>query len=196
MASCPNYLDYEIAVLRSNISACYLKLEDWKAAVDSATASLDSLDRCLPKPTPADRDASEEACGAKENAVVELLGEDDDADLERLRQNDTRRDDIKRIRAKALMRRARAKTELAGWANLQGAEEDYKELAGMGNLPRHDQVIVTKALRDLPPMIQVAREKEMGEMMGKLKNVSVTSIFLCIFSFVRCRIGADSESVQ
>jgi tetratricopeptide (TPR) repeat protein len=45
LATCPNYLDYEIAVLKSNISACQLKLEDWKEAVKSATEALDALER-------------------------------------------------------------------------------------------------------------------------------------------------------
>ncbi|CAI0655718.1 unnamed protein product, partial [Colletotrichum noveboracense] len=45
VAVCPNYLDYDLAVLRSNISACHLKLEQWKDAISSATAALDGLDR-------------------------------------------------------------------------------------------------------------------------------------------------------
>ncbi|OKL57562.1 hypothetical protein UA08_07257 [Talaromyces atroroseus] len=174
LASCPNYLDYEIAVLKSNISACYLKLEDWKSAVDSATACIDNLDRCLPKSTKTEKDdnaAKEPSEG--EDAVVELLDDEEDEakQLERLQLDDKRRDDIKRIRAKALIRRARAKTELDGWANLQGAEEDYKELASMDNLPPQDLKIVQRNLRELPSRIQAAREKEMGEMMGKLKDL-------------------------
>src|SRR5206468_7993261 len=73
-----------------------------------------------------------------------------------------------------LMRRARAKMELAGWANLQGAEEDYKVLEGMDNLPAHDRKVVKKALKELPEKINLAKEKEVGEMMGKLKDVSHT----------------------
>lgn len=41
----PNYLEYEIAVLKSNVAACHLKLSDWKAAVEEATKSLEALDR-------------------------------------------------------------------------------------------------------------------------------------------------------
>ncbi|EED13168.1 tetratricopeptide repeat protein 1 (TTC1), putative [Talaromyces stipitatus ATCC 10500] len=173
LASCPNYLDYEIAVLKSNISACYLKLEDWKAAVDSATASIKNLDRCLPESIPADKDDSTKASDEGANAVIELPDDEEDEakQLERLQQNDKRRNDIKRIRAKALMRRARARTELGGWANLQGAEEDYKELARMDNLPPQDQKVVQRRLQELPPRVQAAREKEMGEMMGKLKDL-------------------------
>jgi hypothetical protein len=153
-----------------------LKLEDWKSAVDSATTCIENLDRCLPKSKTAESDieaAKDPSEGV--DAVVELLDDDEDAaeQLERLQLDDKRREDIKRIRAKALMRRARAKTELDGWANLQGAEEDYKELAGMDNLPPQDKKAVQRGLRELPPRIQAAREKEMGEMMGKLKDVSI-----------------------
>lgn len=70
------------------------------------------------------------------------------------------------------MRRARAKSELGGWANLSGAEEDYKALAAMDNLSPADRRIVTSQLRALPARTKVAQEKEMGEMWGKLKDVS------------------------
>ncbi|KAL2222272.1 hypothetical protein M432DRAFT_636901 [Thermoascus aurantiacus ATCC 26904] len=177
LASCPNYLDYEIAVLRSNIAACHLKLQDWKAAVDAATASVECLNRCLPKTAQTDGDKAEKKVKGTEGdtgAVVELSGDNEESqqeELDRLKQNDARMEDIKRIRAKALMRRARARMELAGWANLQGAEEDYKELAAMDNLPPSDMKIVQKALRELPDKINKAREKEMAEMMSKLKEL-------------------------
>lgn len=86
------------------------------------------------------------------------------------------------------MRRAAARSSLSGWANLQGAEEDYKSLlnspgetttvgsSGANNNPRNtlsppDRAIVQKALRDLPARIQEARDREMGDMMGKLKEL-------------------------
>ena len=119
MSSCPNYLDYEIAVLKSNIAACHLKLSDWKAAVDTATAALDALDRLVKEESIADD-------GAKSGAsVVEIEGDGAVAEeqIEKLKISDKRRSDVQRIRAKALMRRAKAKFELKGWSNLQGAED-------------------------------------------------------------------------
>lgn len=165
-------------MLKSNISACYLKLEDWKAAVDAATASIDNLDRCLPKPKQTDKEDNAKPSDEGAEVIVELPDDEEDEtkQLERLQQDDKRREDVKRIRAKALMRRARARTELDGWANLQGAEEDYKELASMDNLPPQDQKVVQRGLRELPPRIQAARDNEMGEMMGKLKDVSISLI--------------------
>lgn len=160
------------------MAACYLKLEDWKASVDSATACIDRLDKVVPPATGA---ADAEGVKGKqpqelsgEDAVVEITGDDDEAEeeLKRLQRQDEKKRDVLRIRAKALMRRARAKMQLGGWGNLQGAEEDYKELAAMDNLPPDDKRVVQKALRELPANIGQAREKEMGEMMGKLKDVS------------------------
>ncbi|KAL9613901.1 MAG: hypothetical protein Q9167_001579 [Letrouitia subvulpina] len=177
LASCPNYLEYEIAVLKSNIAACHLKLEDWKAAVDEATKALDALGRLEKeekKGTKEDGSGAEQDGGEKEGdgGVVELNGEGDDfEELEKLKMSDQRRDDARRIKAKALMRRAKGRTEQGGWANLQGAEEDYKELSQTPNLPPQDLKIVRQALTSLPPRINAAKEREMGEMMGKLKEL-------------------------
>ncbi|EDN08457.1 tetratricopeptide repeat protein [Histoplasma capsulatum] len=178
LSFCPNYLDYEIAVLRSNIAACHLKLEDWKAAVEAATASIDRLDKALSSHLQGETASGERASDAAvdNNKVVELLdgdgeGESEEAQLRKLQEDDKRKEDIQRIRTKALMRRARAKMQLGGWANLQGAEEDYKVLLGMGDLPAQDERIVRKALRELPGLINAAREKEVADMMGKLKDL-------------------------
>ena len=155
-------------MLKSNIAACHLKLEDWKAAVDSATAALDALDRLLPQKKETKGDGA-----AKDEGVVEIEGEGAEAEeeLKKLEMSDQRRDDILRIRSKALMRRAKAKSEQGGWGNLQGAEDDYKVLAQLPTLPPQDMKIVQTALRSLPPRINAAKEKEMGDMMGKLKEL-------------------------
>lgn len=60
LASCPAYLDYELAVLRANIAACHLKLSEWKEAVEQATKSLECLDRLDPLPKPKKEDDSNE----------------------------------------------------------------------------------------------------------------------------------------
>ncbi|KAL6719392.1 hypothetical protein ACLMJK_003631 [Lecanora helva] len=183
LSSCPNYLDYEIAVLKSNIAACHLKLDDWKAAINSATSALDALERLIPTKRK-DADTADEDSKSDpsqdpnaSDSVVELSGEDDaavDAQLKSLELTDQRKSDIQRIRSKALMRRARAKYSLADWSNLQGAEDDYKTLSSQPlstALPLQDRKIVQRALAELPPKIAAARESEMGEMMGKLKEL-------------------------
>ncbi|MCJ1485737.1 hypothetical protein MMC06_005912 [Schaereria dolodes] len=170
LSSCPNYLEYEIAVLRSNIAACHLRLEDWKAAVAAATASLDCLDRLEPKKKEKEENQAEKG---EDDGIIEIEGEDDEVEKElaNLKLSDERKEDIRRIRAKALLRRAKGKLEQGGWGNLAAAEEDYKELSKMPNLPAQDKKVVQNALSTLPPRINAAKETEMGEMMGKLKEL-------------------------
>ncbi|KAI0188291.1 hypothetical protein EV127DRAFT_497981 [Xylaria flabelliformis] len=178
---CPHYLDYELAVLKSNIAACHLKLEQYKEAINSATESLDSLSRAekaaleSPKePSEGTKKDDEEdepeeeivSAGAQKSAPAVVNDETEAQKAARKRQ-----DDILRIKAKALMRRARARSELGGWSNLSGAEEDYKILSTMTNLSNADEKIVRTQLRSLPPRTKAAQEKEMGEMWGKLKDL-------------------------
>jgi len=98
--------------------------------------------------------------------------------LKRLKEQDEQRTNVNRIRAKALMRRAKAKSQLGGWANLQGSLEDYQFLATMDILPAEEKRIVQRALRELPERLNVAKEKEMGEMMSKMKDVSSLGILV------------------
>ncbi|KAL2152973.1 hypothetical protein VTH82DRAFT_4128 [Thermothelomyces myriococcoides] len=170
VAVCPNYLEFELAVLRSNIAACHLKLEEWKEAINNATSALDGLDRLERQEKEKEEREKQEQ---RSNAAGSSSG-DETADAEAeiisagaakagpaLSANPTedaveaarrkRRDDIARIRAKALMRRARARSELGGWSNLEGAIDDYKRLAGMSNLAETDRKIVNAQLRALPP---------------------------------------------
>ena len=89
--------------------------------MDAATASLDALGRLEPKTT------GEKATEGEGDEVIEIEGEGDAAEreLDRLRVDDRRKEDVQRIRAKALMRRAKARSELGGWGSLQGAEEGW-----------------------------------------------------------------------
>ena len=98
-----------------------MKLEDWKAAIDSATASLDALERLAPKK--GERNGRDGKDGGDGNGgIVEIEG-DEEEKLKELESSDQRKNDIERIRAKALMRRAKARCEVGGWGGLQGAEE-------------------------------------------------------------------------
>lgn len=190
LSICPNYLDFELAVLKSNVAACYLKLEEWKDAIQSATDALSSLDKLdgvpkdekdtTPKPgatepgkppgggAEGDDEVEEEivSIGASKAAPAPPMPET----VEQIAQR-KRAEDILRIRAKALMRRARARSEAGGWSNLAGAEDDYKTLMGMTCLGSADRKIVQTQLRVLPPRTKAAQEKEMGEMWGKLKDL-------------------------
>ena len=57
--------------------------------------------------------------------MVEIEGDEEEAEraLAELKMSDERKEDFRRIRAKSLLRRAKAKVELGGWGNLAGAEE-------------------------------------------------------------------------
>ncbi|KAI0817044.1 hypothetical protein GGR55DRAFT_693358 [Xylaria sp. FL0064] len=179
-AICPHYLDYELAVLKSNIAACHLKLKQYKEAIQSATESLESLSRSektelesTEKPSDDAKGDDEEdepeeeivSAGAQKSAPA-IVKETDAQQAAR-----KRRDDILRIKAKALMRRARARSSLGGWSNLSGAEEDYKTLSTIPILSSTDEKIVRAQLRALPPRVKAAQEKEMSEMWGKLKDL-------------------------
>jgi hypothetical protein len=159
-------------------------LEEWKEAVSNATTALDGLDRLekqeaekakleaevAAKVVADDDDAEEEIVSAgAAKAGPALPADPEDASIEAARRQ--RQDDIARIRAKALMRRARAKSELGGWSNLEGAVEDYKRLSGMTNLTSVDKKIVQSQLRVLPPRAKAAQEKETAEMWSKLKDL-------------------------
>lgn len=182
LAVCPNYLDYELAVLRSNIAACHLKLEEWKEAINNATTALDCLER-LEQQDKAKENTKAEEIKAEETDAPEaeivspgaaksgppITSHPDDDAIEATRRK--RQEDIARIRAKALMRRARARSEQGGWSNLEGAIEDYKRLAGMGNLSAADRKLVQAQLRSLPPRAKAAQEQETAEMWAKLKDL-------------------------
>ena len=107
-------------MLKSNIAACHLKLEDWKEAVKAATAAVDGLDRLQGKDGDAKKEDKTE--GDEEEADEEIIS-DGATKAEDVSSKGQREADIERIRAKALMRRARARSEQGGWATLQGAEE-------------------------------------------------------------------------
>lgn len=179
LSSCPNYLDYEIAVLRSNVGACHLKLQEWKEAVESATKGIDCLERLDPLPRP-------KAKGKKEgkDGTLEEEGEDDGmieevddtvADrIEALRKSGRTLDEVRKLQVKILMRRAKARAEQGGWSSLQGADEDYRTLLSPSMLPilsPTDKKAVVQAAQGLAPRLNEAKDKEMAEMMGKLKGL-------------------------
>jgi len=170
LASCPNYLDYEIAVLQSNIAACHLKLQEWKEAIDSATKSLDALERLDPLPKPK-KEASANGQSGQGGGEVEEINDDTAAKIEALEKSGRTLDEVQKIRTKAMMRRAKARTETGGWSSLQGADEDYRYLSSMASLSPLDRRTVQTELKKLGPRLDEAKTTEMAEMMGKLKGL-------------------------
>lgn len=170
LAVCPNYLEYDIAVLRSNIAACHLKLEEWKQAVESATKAHEALDRIDPPLV----------MGTEQNGRIAesgggVVGEVDDSTevlLDALTRTGHTINDVHKLRTKALLRRAKARHEVGGWASLQGSLEDYQALSRPPNqLSNLDLKAVQAALRKLPTELDEAKNTEMADMMGKLKQL-------------------------
>ncbi|KAI0134923.1 hypothetical protein F4814DRAFT_443751 [Daldinia grandis] len=179
-SACPHYLYYELAVLKSNIAACHLKLEQWKEAIKAATDSINGLDRLeKAEARQKENEGKQKEANAEEEEVEEEIVSSGAQKSAPATKKETavevakqkRHNDILRIRAKALMRRARARSELGGWSNLSSAEEDYKTLSTMTNLSAADRKIVQTQLIILPSRTKAAQEKEMSEMWGKLKDL-------------------------
>ncbi|KAL5116723.1 hypothetical protein ACEQ8H_005335 [Pleosporales sp. CAS-2024a] len=163
LATCPAYLDYDMAVLHANISACHMKLSEWAPAVERATRALDALDR-LEAPTTAP-DASD--AQAKETTETEM-----EMRLAALQRSGHSLMDAHKLRTKALLRRAKSSHARGGWAHLQSALQDYQALARPPHeLSSLDMRAVLAALRTLPDELDEAKNREMSEMMGKLKQL-------------------------
>ena len=170
LAVCPTYLEYDIAVLRANISACHLKLSEWKEAVESATKALDALDRLDPPPA---KEAGENGRGdAVGGGGVSEIDDATEILLEALTRTGRGINDVHKLRTKALLRRAKARHQVGGWASLQGALEDYQALAKPPHqLSGLDRTAVQAAMRVLPGELNQAKDREMAEMMGSLKKL-------------------------
>lgn len=186
LSSCPNYLDYELAVLRSNVAACHLKLQEWKEAVESAEKGITNLENLEPLPTlPKPKDSRKEGKDAVEEANgdgIEEVSEEVEERIANLQKSGRTLDEVRKLQIKLLMRRAKAKAELGTWANLQGADEDYRTLLSptmQGFLSPTDLKSVKEASKVLIPRLNEAKEREMGEMMDKLKGLgnSVLGMF-------------------
>lgn len=162
--------------MHANIAACHLKLQDWKEAVESATKSLDGLEKLDPVAVPkaegvqgGEANSGSQADGSSGNSIVDV---DDDTEtrLESLSRTGRTIDDVRRLRVKSLLRRAKAREQQSTWSSLQGAAEDYRQLSGMP-LAALDAQAVRRALTELPPRLEEAKKREMDDMMGKLKQL-------------------------
>ncbi len=100
-----------------------MKLREWKDVVENATKSIDCLERLESTLKKGYTSQGEEA-GNKEDRFGISFSSDETAEkIEAFRRSGRSMGDVQRIRVKALMRRARGRVEVGGWASLQGAEE-------------------------------------------------------------------------
>ncbi|KAK3651543.1 hypothetical protein LTR56_005685 [Elasticomyces elasticus] len=184
LASCPNYLDFELSVLRSNIAACYLKLEEWKDAVESATKGVECLERLEPLPKVAKKPKAKASATNEQPVIeeptpdevdqVEEVDDDLEARIAALQASGHTLDEVRKLQVKLLTRRAKANTTLGTWAALQAADEDYATLlhatmqSSMSATDRRQTIASAQALT---PKLKAAQENEVAEMMGKLKGL-------------------------
>ncbi|TQS34441.1 hypothetical protein Golomagni_05177 [Golovinomyces magnicellulatus] len=167
LSVCPEYLDYEVAILKSNIAACYLKLQNWKESTKFATAALDKLEK-LEEFHAEENEINEDASLEKADEEIVSAGA---AKAEVTDCAIKRKMDIEKIKKKCLMRRARSNCEIGGWSSLQSAQEDYKVLSKMPNLSPEDRKMIQRQMATLPARTKVAQDKEIGDLMGQLKNL-------------------------
>ncbi|PFH55945.1 hypothetical protein XA68_17338 [Ophiocordyceps unilateralis] len=178
LASCPRHLAFDRAVLLSNVAAAHLQLEQWTEAIKAASDALDALDG-EDKPTcgatsekgSVDDKPPEPADDPTADEEIISTGAQSSASQPTPPSPSTRKSDTARIRTKALLRRARARSQAGGWQNLAGAEEDYRALAAIPVLTPVDARTVRDQLKALPPRTKAAQEAEMSEMWGKLRNL-------------------------
>jgi hypothetical protein len=116
--------------LKSNVAACYIKTEEWKEAARTAGECLDLLDLAEGKKKARgngenetdNRDGKKVEEEQEEEAEEEIISagaaRSEDASVDAKRKKD-----LDRIRAKALMRRGKARMEVGSWSSLTGAEE-------------------------------------------------------------------------
>jgi tetratricopeptide (TPR) repeat protein len=169
LAICPTYLEYDIAILRSNIAACHLKLEEWKQAVESATQALEALDMIDPPPVTKEGEEKDISGGG---GIVSEISDTTEIYLEALTRTSHTIHDVHKLRTKALLRRAKARHQVSAWSSLQGALEDYRALSKPPHqLSGLDSKAVQVALRSLPGQLDEAKNTEMADMMGKLKQL-------------------------
>ena len=169
-------------------------------AIKAATSSLEDLDKheielgLKPKPKPkaepqedsktssgnaedgkdASRGTSDRQGRSEQGSDGPLPAQSDEAASSSFTPSsvpDKAKNDIRRIRSKALLRRGRARSEAGGWQNLAGAEEDYKTLSRMDGLTAADKHTINSQLRTLPPRTKAAQETETAEMWGKLRSL-------------------------
>ena len=140
---------------------------EWQAPGQADAAAREGIEE-------EEGELSEPGEEAPADGVVELEGDDAAAAraLAALKLDDERRAQVATLRAKSLLRRARANSEIGGWGDLTSAEGDYQELLTMPDvLPLQDTKFVRAQLATLPPRIAAARERDTAEMMGKLKEL-------------------------
>ncbi|EWC45478.1 hypothetical protein DRE_00877 [Drechslerella stenobrocha 248] len=187
---CPPSLAEHLTILHANIAAGFIKLERWKEAEDAATESLKASgeDDDLLRAREAkqrmreqkERKEREEASkdGGKGKAIDSAVG-NSEGRIEELDDDEEEGNNVEWGKNwKARLRRAKAREMQNTWQSLSGALEDYKILSTRSiryqAIPSLDHKAIQLALTRIPPKLEDKKQKEVAEMMGKLKGLGDT----------------------
>ncbi|KAK6332244.1 hypothetical protein TWF696_002965 [Orbilia brochopaga] len=195
---CPPTLTEHLTVLHANIAAGFIKLQKWKEAEDAATDSLkvsgedDDILRAREARKRAKEQKEKKEQKEQKTKVIDDGGggkgktktvETVDTSEGRIEEIDDDDDeDVAKVEWgknwKARLRRAKAREMQDTWQSLSGALEDYKILSTHSlryqAIPPVDRKAIQLALTRIPPNLEQKKQKEIAEMMGKLKGLGDT----------------------
>ncbi|KAF3173994.1 hypothetical protein EYR41_004321 [Orbilia oligospora] len=185
LESCPAYLTEHTTILHANIAASFIKLSRWKEAEEAATNSLKVSgedDDILREREAIKRQKEEKEKKEKEGKSIEGGKGAGVQDTSNGRIEEVEDDDEEHIEWgknwKARLRRAKAREMQNTWQSLSGSLEDYKILSSRSarfqSIPSIDRKAIEQALVRIPPVLEEKKQKEMAEMMGKLKGLGDT----------------------
>ena len=182
-------------MLHSNVAACELKSGRWREAADAASSAVDALNEVakeeldvstldvgeIPIKTDDEEDVEEiprpditpppKPSSSPSTTTTATTTNTTDQKPPSL-PNDS--PDLRPLRVKVLLRRAAALFELDSWQDLAASQSDYSlllRLPASYTLGPSDRTLIRNRLAALSPRIDAAREREMGEMWGKLKSL-------------------------
>ncbi|KAF3941806.1 hypothetical protein ABW19_dt0206742 [Dactylella cylindrospora] len=180
LEACPVSLIEQAIILHANVAAAFIKLEKWKEAENAATESLKASgedDEILRAKAARKRAKEQKGDQEKEQVGTTTSGEVLDGRIEEL--DDEEEENIEWGKNwKARLRRAKAREMQGTWQSMTDALEDYKILSTHSlrfqPIPNVDRKNIQSALTRIPPRIEDQKQKEVAEMMGKLRGLGDT----------------------
>ncbi|KAK6500117.1 hypothetical protein TWF481_010474 [Arthrobotrys musiformis] len=184
LQSCPERLTEHTTILHANIAAAFIKLSRWKEAEEAATESLKVSgedDDVLREREAIKRQKEENERKEREGKSIEAAkgAGVNDTSNGRIEEVDDEGEDIEWGKNwKARLRRAKAREMQGTWQSLSGSLDDYKILSTRSlrfqSIPSIDRKSIENALVRIPPILEEKKQREVAEMMGKLKGLGDT----------------------
>ncbi|KAF3911309.1 hypothetical protein ABW21_db0203713 [Orbilia brochopaga] len=187
---CPPNLIEHLTILHANIAAGFIKLQKWKEAEDAATESLkvsgedDEILRAREarKRAKEQKEKKEQKAKVIEDGAKGKTVDTVDTSDGRIEEIDDDDEEVANIEWgknwKARLRRAKAREMQDTWQSLSGALDDYEILSTHSlryqAIPPIDRKAIQQALTRIPPILEQKKQREIAEMMGKLKGLGDT----------------------